>query len=735
VGAKRGQGRMSTAEASASGLCEPHDSRVDVDAASPMAKKKKLSHHGIRDPSFLVSKKGMSIAAREAGKRGGQEQDGRPRLPSPTDVRHPSMIAIATNAGSSSSSSSWGSRKIQVAPMTTAPSKQCTRIKTLPPTLRGIADAARVLRASKSIPCDQAALTTTTSKNNSSGHGAAAVPPLLLSFPTESVYMLSCCVKAASSRSILRKLRSRNDSSTSCSSSSSSKGSLDMMMDFQDPATTVHPPNASLEWMLNCNNDRSSASPLLFVLDGHHALNFCHFSKPKTFAIRPSSLNSGSAANSPTPGTPPASPRSNPEAASETKTVCPTSQANATANEAPLTPKPLASSSTIVGTPVTPNQQKLLAANFSESREAFLRLASKFWPGPVTIRVRARMLGEEEAPFVSHSSSEKMIASSSSVGSIPSLPSMGDLAFAEGAKPSGSGSGGGGSMGGVPVLPPSVLLPTKANGSYFIAMQCPSHPLPRKILSEIYRGPPVKARNGSNNLDVSNSVSCDSLASMDENSSGGESKVCSQQNNKALSFKNGRARSNIAVVGCMVPGPQFSANNSVNPTSSLPLSACSAGVTKAVDVDKAMSTMVHSNHSNQRDRDDGRIFVLNGEDNRESFSVPTCQYGKPHPVSLVIDGDNQTIHLIHRSVGGANAGKSNGAATKETLVTKRSVYRALLEPASQSTGQSFNLNNCGAYSQNSATEKRGDGTTSIDRVITAVLSRWKIQESATSAFD
>ena len=72
---------------------------------------------------------------------------------------------------------------------------------------------------------------------------------------------------------------------------------------------------------------------------------------------------------------------------------------------------------------------------------------------------------------------------------------------------------------------------------------------------------------------------------------------------------------------------------------------------------------------------------------------------------------------------------------KETLVTKGSVYRALLEPESQSNGQSSNFNG-GSIPQNAVKEKKkkGDGT-SIDRVITAVLSRWKIQESVTGSND
>jgi len=95
----------------------------------------------------------------------------------------------------------------------------------------------------------------------------------------------------------------------------------------------------------------------------------------------------------------------------------------------------------------------------------------------------------------------------------------------------------------------------------------------------------------------------------------------------------------------------------------------------------------------------GSVFIVNGEDNREMFSVPTCQYGKSHPISLVIDGDNKTIHLIRH------------AKDQASPVTKDSVYSALIKPDTNNK------------------EKKGD-TSSIDRVISAVLSRWKIVESS-----
>lgn len=203
---------------------------------------------------------------------------------------------------------------------------------------------------------------------------------------------------------------------------------------------------------------------------------------------------------------------------------------------------------------------------------------------------------------------------------------------------------------------------------------------------------------------------------MNDNTNG-ENKICQR---KALSRKSGRARPGIAVVGCMAPGLQSFADDAADPSQA---NVQASGATTASDVDGAMVQSISpaDGHQNR-----GRVFIMNGEENLESFSVPTCQYGRPHPVSLVIDGDNQTIHLVRRR--GQVAKESPGGAKKESLLTKDSVYRALLKPASSSNnGQPFALN--GRASLRDAVTDRKRDVTSIDRVITAVLSRWKIKES------
>ncbi|KAL3775139.1 hypothetical protein ACHAW5_010327 [Stephanodiscus triporus] len=620
------------------------------------------------------------------------------------------------------------------------------RIETLPPTLRGIIDAAAILRASRS-----------SSSSTGDASSDVAPSPSLLSFPTESVYMLACCVRTVSSRSV-RGLPLRADSQASLSSSCSSKGEA-AGSDYHaqedstahrgggrhrpPPREFVHPPNASLDWMMKCcvrppppADDQSivgAAAPLLFVLDGQHALNFCHFTKPKTFAIRPPAISPNvpnvvdlAVPTADAPSTPVALSRATNDAREDedSSSSFAASTTPLRAFQEPLTPSggPASSLPAASGdgaTPATPtNNRRLRAANFSESREAFLRLASKFWPGPVVIHVRVRTLGggEEDAvvPIVrretsgggssSSASSSSWSSSYPSIASFfPNVPGVGDHAAG-----AGSAANPPPPRAGVSVLPESVLLPASRlltsrrddhdhdeeeeggenRERYFVGMQCPSHPLSRKILNEAYRGPRPKAAH---------SESSESLAS----SSSTDENGCAQRGGTTSSSRgNVRARSSgVAVVGRAAPAP---------PAADVEDTAA-AGATTAADVCRAMASAAGQGSG-------GQIFVVDGEENRESFSVPTCQYGELHPVSLVVDGDSRTVHLI-RSGDKPIARKDAADSPNEgTILSEASVRRALLQPAA-------------FHSLDAIPDKKGDGTGTIDRVITAVLSRWKIQES------
>ena len=664
--------------------------RVDGVATTdgPVAKKKKLHHNN----NLMNVQVGMVHHLTN-------ECRVSPRQPSQSHVR------MAT-------SSSWNN------PLS-MPTAYRNRIKNLPPTLTGIIDAVGILKASRN--------------HDLGGDAASPTSVSLISFPTESVYMLACCVKTASSRSI-RRLLSRTDSQTSLISSCSS-GEATISSEQQEKSTVhqgsshhnmlkkdIHPPNASLDWMMKrCGI--SQDAPLLFVLDGYHAMNFCHFNKPKTFAIRPQGpalQTSPNVVNNVTALTPTAIAPATPVKAmttihNESNQICST--------PIHLFGEPATAD---IATPASPNNnRRLRAANFSDSREAFLRLASKFWPGPVVIYVRVRTLGGEEDVIIPPSSPMSSISSGMSVIE----DDLGET---------------------VSILPESILLPAsvilqRTNGvndgidnidreereRYFIGMSCPSHPLARKVLNETYR---VGGGGGENSISESQPLlsrltssirsvtPCSKVIHPSESadlvsfSSFDEDDRTPRNGAKFRGNSRPPTRSGVAVVGRVVPAPppyDEVANLKGVDTSSLSSSNATltfvgtGGSTTSSDVAKVMSSAIGDNN----DEGGGRIYVVDGEDTRESFSVPTCQYGEIHPVSLVIDGDNRTIHLIRRS---SVTVPSKGAGDEGPLVvSKATVRRALLNPTS------FRSLDIGA-------EKKRDNTDTIDRVISAVLSRWTI---------
>ena len=627
---------------------------MSVDNNNSMAKKKTKLYHPINNTVDAYSKNNSMATVAIKDRRTLSSTS----LTSPTDVRRASD-SLEENVG----------------PMPSSNNNCSGQIKMLPPTLKGITDAAMVLHASKSSSTSTSQDTTT-----------------LVSFPTESVYMLACCVKSASSRSV-RKLISRTDDSQTSFSSSSTSSKSDEVIIVSEASSIqehqggisitsslkdiIHPSNSSLDWIVKCSSNSdsemtstTSSNPLLFVLDAQHALSYCHFTKPRTFAIRPPTVAKSSSATS--SSVPP------PTAAPSTPIVKNSSTSRNSFSPLPVyqepsTPKLNSTTTTNGGlkcppsTPITPGnttntQKKLCAANFSESREVFLRLSAKFWPGPVIFNVQVRTLQGEDS--ISPFENEKLMSTSTSMASLPSLlSSTGDLVAAGKTSPTPI------SAAALPILPESALIPAAellptqggVDDRYFVSMRCPSHPLSHKILKEIYHGPSSRLNTSSPTVAPSQSTeSLVSISSMDDS-------------NGSKSNSRPRSRS-IAVVGCEVPTG----------------SSVSSSATTAADVDKVMSI---------KKKKDGSVLIVNGEDNREMFSVPTCQYGKSHPISLVIDGDNKTIHLIRH------------AKDEASPVTKDSVYRALIKPDTNNK------------------EKKGD-TSSIDRVISAVLSRWKIVESS-----
>lgn len=87
------------------------------------------------------------------------------------------------------------------------------------------------------------------------------------------------------------------------------------------------------------------------------------------------------------------------------------------------------------------------------------------------------------------------------------------------------------------------------------------------------------------------------------------------------------------------------------------------------------------------------VHVLNGEDKRELFSVPTCQYGGPCSYSLWIDESCRTVYI-------------RGKHDVPTVMRERSILRAI-----------------GSVSASPGQDERAMHRL---RVMTAVLRKWKV---------
>jgi hypothetical protein len=374
---------------------------------------------------------------------------------------------------------------------------------------------------------------------------------------------------------------------------------------------------------------------------------------------------------------------------------------------------------------------KIHAVTFSESYEAFSRLTQKFWPGPMIIYAPARMVsvgngsGGQQHHSLSRSSSSGSNASSPSF--FPSIPSFTNLdrlgknniaeVVGEVAK----------NLPQVPVLPPSVLIPARDlllgsddcnnhdenkyvtdDQRFFIGMQCPSHPLSRKILTEIHR--PRGFSSTTTSSPISQSPSTDSLVS------------CSSLDTPPFhQHRQGKQqqqiRCGIAMVGSYIP-PLTVASSSSDCRDDQGESDITLVATTAANVKEILSPCSSSPSSKIGCLHHGteQICIVNGEDTtRESFSVPTCNYGGTYPISLVLDGANRTIHMLRSHGDGVNKKCSN--------FTKETIYRSLLQSPSSSWKSNSAIVNVDNGSNKAASTRR-----EIDRVITAVLSRWKVVE-------
>ncbi len=302
-------------------------------------------------------------------------------------------------------------------------------------------------------------------------------------------------------------------------------------------------------------------------------------------------------------------------------------------------------------------QTKYTAVTFSESHEVINRLASAFWPGPVTIfapvkRVRSR----SSSSFASKTSKEDNARADISHRATSSCSSLTSLTSENGDdQPPTLFTNDYDCDGTDPILPVSALrsldsLLESSNDDdkkkvYYVGMRCPSHPLARRILAEVYgerdTKTPLKAHQ----------------------------------------------RIPGAVVG-------FNASISGQSSSSLPL-LCKNVCTSLLSIQDHFKFPFQKEYK-------PTVHVMNGEDRREMFFVPPCQYGQSSAVSLVVNALSRTITII-RNESSLNSKK----VSEDFELRAKDVARALLH-------------------------QNGDESGSVkSRAITAVMHKWRVHEKET----
>ena len=382
------------------------------------------------------------------------------------------------------------------------------------------------------------------------------------------------------------------------------------------------------------SHTKNSDPPLLYFHNPQQAKTCISFTKPKTFVYkRPKEDTVTSQAKTvKQPVQPPRSPTST--------------------TTAPHTPP---------ASETKPKQEYTLTAiRFSESHEVLNRLTSVFWPGPVTIYAPVRHIhkntnsknntskesssskekGEPQDALVLSQSNENASSSTSSLTSLCSEYSVED------------------SNDRVPILPKSVLVsstelglasipdsssqenPNRDAGDdetvYYVGMRCPSHPLARRVLTGVYDHPTSHNKSG---------------------------KVCKS--------KSPSPQGAVLSFSASIPGDNMNVVDSSGNTSSF-LSVPSTAPTPSPVTSKQVYTNLKSYQSTDTttatttatiNTNKKSVHIINGEDKREIFSVPTCQFSSIPPTSLIIDAKHRSV-IIQRGV--SNTDNPNGSTNNDT---------------------------------------------------------------------
>jgi len=526
----------------------------------------------------------------------------------------------------------------------------------------------------------------------------------IVSFPTETVYTLSCFVpfvrpSTTATASAITTSSSRQSSSSSTVTSSAQE-TLERLLEMKQKSSTTR----------QLNHTQNLDPPLLYFHNPQQAKTCISFTKPKTFVYkRPKEDTATSQAKTVTVQ-PPRSPTS-------------TTTLNTTTITTPPTP------------PETKTKQEytLTAIRFSESHEVLNRLTSVFWPGPVTIYAPVRHIqknnnttknsntkelspkhkGEPHNALVLSQSNENASSSTSSLTSLCSEYSVEDS--------SGDAR--------IPILPKSALVSStelgldsyytassKENPSsdaapcddetvYYVGMRCPSHPLARRVLTGVYDHP-TSHNNKSGKVCKSKSLS---------------------PQGAVLSFSASIPGDNMNVVDRSGNTTTFLSIPSTAPTPSPVTSKqvytnLKSYQSATTDVSTITSTSSSSDmfiNTNKKS-----VHIINGEDKREIFNVPTCQFSSITPTSLIIDTKHRSV-IIQRGVP-SSSNDVNGTTNDTTSITaatdlknemdcsfhvkKEDVVYALTQPKHK--GRS---NDC-----------KTDKDCIKDTVIASVLGRWNV---------
>ena len=119
------------------------------------------------------------------------------------------------------------------------------------------------------------------------------------------------------------------------------------------------------------------------------------------------------------------------------------------------------------------------------------------------------------------------------------------------------------------------------------------------------------------------------------------------------------------------------------------------------------------------------MCVLNGEERREMFCVPTCEHGKPCPVALWIDADRRTVRVQRRDYHPVHIHRSS-LSSSSSSEDRRSPDSVMASGSSTTTVSESELR----QSLRGTTLKPKNA---VDRVIQAVLMKWRVVEHSSSS--